>query len=1077
MKKNLLSFNNTKPTTVDCKNPNCKKIKGSPGNYALRIVKQLLFAFMVLLLIQGMARGQDPASATWALTTDGNASTSGNVTATPLYADYGVNIPQYSFIGVFTSGWCNSSLIMNGHDYYEFTISPKTGHNLTVTNIAFLHSKSGSVVGNGAIYYSLDDFSSSAQLGSNFLIENIVPLLSFSNSTSITVPDGHTLKIRIYAWGLDCSDAFYIKDFIISGTTGSILSVTPAKLDFGEVCPSLSNELTFNLTGSFLTGAVSINAPVGFSVLPASVTPSGGRIDETISVIFNPDAVKSYSGNVTVSGGGANSVNVVVTGNGKEVPSTATNPSPANGATGLSYTGSGAVSNVSWDAVSGATSYDVYFGAGSLPGSPTANVGTHSYSTGVLSASTTYHWKIVPKNDCGATTGTPVEWTFTTINPPIITVSAASLDFGAACLNSNSPEQSYTISGTSLTGTIEIIPPSGFVISFDGGESFDPNYSLKITSSDGTGSISNIPIYVRFAPNAAQTYSGNISHSTTGATTKNVAVTGTGITAPSVAANPYPSNGATGICYTGSDAISSVSWDPVPGAASYDIYFGPGSLPVSPSANVTYNTYLFWDDLSASTTYHWKVVPKNGCGATTGTPAEWTFTTNDHLCYCRPSSNTKDTYIHNFSAAGDGTSDISNSGTGYSPVGYADYSESQSVSQFTNQLVNWSLTMATPGGVRPAGFSLWVDWNNNGFGAGDNVYITSSSQVPGTYTGSFVVPSGIDPGDYKMRVFVDANNGSPNDPCNFTPYYFYGNQYLGEAEDYTLQVKAGNPPVISVSTASLSFGEVCVNAGSLEQVYTVSGSDLITDIVVTPPAGFEISKTSGTGFANNAVTLTQLAGSVTSIPVYVRVSPTSTGEVSGNIIHTSSGATVQNIAVTGTGIAAPAADFTGSPTTVKTGESITFTNISANTPTSWSWSFPGGSPSSSTGQNPMVTYDVAGTYSVSFTATNGCGSDTETKTDYITVTALCITPVATAPSSGDGTSGNPYQIASLENLYWISASDDVVASPSQAARFGSHYIQVADIDASATVSWCNGGWNPIGYDNDDNWFMFLQGHL
>jgi hypothetical protein len=40
-----------------------------------------------------------------------------------------------------------------------------------------------------------------------------------------------------------------------------------------------------------------------------------------------------------------------------------------------------------------------------------------------------------------------------------------------------------------------------------------------------------------------------------------------------------------------------------------------------------------------------------------------------------------------------------------------------------------------------------------------------------------------------------------------------------------------------------------------------------------------------------------------------------------------------------------------------------------------------------------------------------------------------------------------------------------------AARFGAHFIQTGNIDASTTVSWCNGGWKPIGYDNDDNWYM------
>jgi hypothetical protein len=61
---------------------------------------------------------------------------------------------------------------------------------------------------------------------------------------------------------------------------------------------------------------------------------------------------------------------------------------------------------------------------------------------------------------------------------------------------------------------------------------------------------------------------------------------------------------------------------------------------------------------------------------------------------------------------------------------------------------------------------------------------------------------------------------------------------------------------------------------------------------------------------------------------------------------------------------------------------------------------------------------------------------------------------AIVPSAGDGSAGNPYQIASLENLYWITAD---------ASRWEYHYIQTADIDADATTGWDSGnGWKPIG---------------
>jgi hypothetical protein len=73
---------------------------------------------------------------------------------------------------------------------------------------------------------------------------------------------------------------------------------------------------------------------------------------------------------------------------------------------------------------------------------------------------------------------------------------------------------------------------------------------------------------------------------------------------------------------------------------------------------------------------------------------------------------------------------------------------------------------------------------------------------------------------------------------------------------------------------------------------------------------------------------------------------------------------------------------------------------------------------------------------------------------------------AIAPVIGDGSEDNPYEIASLENLYWIAADNTVVPDPDQSARWLSHYVQTADIDASETVDWFNGqGWKPIAeYD-------------
>lgn len=52
------------------------------------------------------------------------------------------------------------------------------------------------------------------------------------------------------------------------------------------------------------------------------------------------------------------------------------------------------------------------------------------------------------------------------------------------------------------------------------------------------------------------------------------------------------------------------------------------------------------------------------------------------------------------------------------------------------------------------------------------------------------------------------------------------------------------------------------------------------------------------------------------------------------------------------------ADFTPSSTRIKLGETVTFTDNSIGTPSSWSWEFEGGTPATSTEQNPTVTFNV-----------------------------------------------------------------------------------------------------------------------
>jgi PKD repeat protein len=85
------------------------------------------------------------------------------------------------------------------------------------------------------------------------------------------------------------------------------------------------------------------------------------------------------------------------------------------------------------------------------------------------------------------------------------------------------------------------------------------------------------------------------------------------------------------------------------------------------------------------------------------------------------------------------------------------------------------------------------------------------------------------------------------------------------------------------------------------------------------------------------------------------------------------------------GTLAPTADFTANQTVIDAGDSVQFTDISLYTPTSWLWNLEGGTPSSSTVQNPSITYNTPGTYFVSLIATNAFGTDYEVKYDFIQV--------------------------------------------------------------------------------------------
>jgi parallel beta-helix repeat protein len=101
----------------------------------------------------------------------------------------------------------------------------------------------------------------------------------------------------------------------------------------------------------------------------------------------------------------------------------------------------------------------------------------------------------------------------------------------------------------------------------------------------------------------------------------------------------------------------------------------------------------------------------------------------------------------------------------------------------------------------------------------------------------------------------------------------------------------------------------------------------------------------------------------------------------------------------GSAVLAPVSNFSSNVTKGNAPLSVQFKDESTNSPTSWEWNF--GDGKTSTEQNPSHTYETVGTYTVNLTAMNYGGSNSTTKTDYITITSDTSAPVASFTSDAN----------------------------------------------------------------------------
>ena len=105
---------------------------------------------------------------------------------------------------------------------------------------------------------------------------------------------------------------------------------------------------------------------------------------------------------------------------------------------------------------------------------------------------------------------------------PSIYTTGTPLDTFFSIPGGISDEQSYYVSGSDLTGDIVISAPVDFEISTTSGSGFTNELQLSPTS----GSVAETPIYVRFNKGVEGESAGDLVHESSGATTRNIPVSG-----------------------------------------------------------------------------------------------------------------------------------------------------------------------------------------------------------------------------------------------------------------------------------------------------------------------------------------------------------------------------------------------------------------------------------------------------------------------------------------------------------------------------------------------------------------------
>jgi PKD repeat protein len=149
-------------------------------------------------------------------------------------------------------------------------------------------------------------------------------------------------------------------------------------------------------------------------------------------------------------------------------------------------------------------------------------------------------------------------------------------------------------------------------------------------------------------------------------------------------------------------------------------------------------------------------------------------------------------------------------------------------------------------------------------------------------------------------------------------------------------------------------------------------------------------------------------------------------------------------------LGSPVALFSANRTVVCPTQTVAFTDMSTGSPTSWAWTFAGGTPATSSVQNPTVTYNTPGTYSVQLIASNTNGSSTYSVAAYINVTSPAAIPLIQDFQSAAFAPANWYvNDAGNDNVTWKLATTAGYSS-TQSALFDNYNDSINNRDELKT---------------------------